>query len=100
MSINDYMKNDGRFDADKGDLVQTVIIVAAFAVAAIVIVGGISSVVISKGQSAAECINGATNFTQGADAKENCQGSDTSAKARGNTAISDNFGIAPAGGGE
>lgn len=100
MSINDYMKNDGRFDADKGDLVQTVIIVAAFAVAAIVIVGGISSVVISKGQAAAECINGATNFEQGAQAKTNCETADTAAQGRGATAITGNFGTAPTGGGE
>lgn len=90
MSAFSSLKN--RSEDDKGDLVQTIIIIAGFAVAAVVIIGALSSTLMNKGQAAAECISGATSFTTGTDAKDNCETADTAAKSKSDAAISGNFG--------
>lgn len=61
------------FSRDSGDLVQMAIIIAALVVAAIVFTGGISIASQQKAKTTAICINEATNFSQNANSKENCQ---------------------------
>lgn len=61
------------FRKDSGDLVQATIIIASLVVASIVTVGGVSVASQQKAKSTAICINEATNFSQNANSKENCQ---------------------------
>lgn len=90
--MSGFAKLKNRSEDDKGDLVQTIIIIAGFAVAAVVIIGALSSTLMNKGQAAAECISGATSFTTGSDAKDNCKAADDDAKTNSGDAIQDNFG--------
>lgn len=91
MSIKEYAQKDGRYDKDKADLVQTIIIIAGFAVAAIVAIGALSSVLLSKSEGVANCIAGANTFAQGSDARDNCKTADDAATTDANQAITDNF---------
>lgn len=104
-SINESFKAGidklkGRSEEDKGDLVQTIIIVAGFAVAAIVIIGGITSTLMNKGEAVAGCISGSNSFTAGDDAKKNCEKVEGLAQDKSKGDITDNFGdtgITPSG---
>lgn len=96
-SINESFKAGidklkGRSEEDKGDLVQAIIIIAGFAVAAIVVVGGITSTLMNKGEAVAGCISGSNSFTAGAEAKTNCKEADDAAQAKSEGDITDNFG--------
>jgi hypothetical protein len=51
-------------EADRGDLVQTIVITALLAVAAILVIGWISTTVINKGADVVECIEGTSTYTQ------------------------------------
>lgn len=90
--MSGFAKLKNRSEDDKGDLVQTIIIIAGFAVAAVVIIGALSSTLMNKGQAAAECISGATSFTTGTDSKTNCEKADNDAKEKSGEAIEGNFG--------
>lgn len=90
--MSGFAKLKNRSEDDKGDLVQTIIIIAGFAVAAVVIIGALSSTLMNKGQAAAECISGATSFTTGSESKDNCKKADDDAKDASGDAIQDNFG--------
>ena len=94
--MSGFAKLKNRSEDDKGDLVQTIIIIAGFAVAAVVIVGALSSTLLNKGEAAAKCISGATSFTTGTDSKDNCKTADDDAKTKSDAAIKGNFGAAPA----
>ena len=96
--MSGFAKLKNRSEDDKGDLVQTIIIIAGFAVAAVVIVGALSSTLLNKGEAAAKCISGATSFTTGTDSKDNCKTADEKAKEKSDAAITGNFGAAPAAG--
>lgn len=52
-------------ESDRGDLVQTVLITAGFAIAAIVIIGWIVTALMNKGADTASCIEGANNYASG-----------------------------------
>lgn len=80
------------YGKDKGDLVQTIIIVAGFAVAAIVAIGMLSSTLMNKGEAVAGCISGSSNFTSGAQAKNNCEKADGNAQKKSGQDIKDNGG--------
>lgn len=80
------------YDADKGDLVQTILIVAGFAVATIVAIGMISSTLMNKGESVAGCVAGSSNFTSGAQAKKDCEKVEQEAKKQSHKDIEDNGG--------
>ena len=95
MSIKEYAQKDGRYDKDKADLVQTIIIIAGFAVAAIVAIGALSSVLLSKSQGVAECIAGANSFSQGAESRENCSDADGAAETKARGDAEANFGGTP-----
>ena len=56
-------------EADRGDLVQTVLITAGFAVAAILVIAWISSTVAAKGSEISDCIGSSGNFNKGANVK-------------------------------
>lgn len=95
-SINESFKAGidklkGCSEEDKGDLVQTIIIIAGFAVAAIVIVGGITSTLLNKGEAVAGCISGANSFTAGSDARDDCKDKEDAAKLKSDDEIADNF---------
>ena len=94
--MSGFAKLKNRSEDDKGDLVQTIIIIAGFAVAAVVIVGALSSTLLNKGEAAAKCISGATSFTSGTESKKNCSDADEKAKEKSDAAITGNFGAAPA----
>lgn len=96
-SINESFKAGidklkGRSEEDKGDLVQTIIIIAGFAVAAIVIIGGITSTLMNKGEAVAGCISGSNSFTAGSEARDNCEAKDDEAQTESGKDITDNFG--------
>lgn len=96
--MSGFAKLKNRSEDDKGDLVQTIIIIAGFAVAAVVIIGALSSTLMNKGQAAAECISGGTSFTTGVAAKDNCEKADKKAKEKSEEAIEGNFGSRLVGG--
>lgn len=85
-------KIKGRSGEDDGDLVQNIIIIAGFAVAAIVIVGAITSTLLNKGEAVANCIAGANSFESGAESRDDCKAADDTAEGKSNTAIQGNFG--------
>lgn len=89
--MSGFAKLKNRSEDDKGDLVQTIIIIAGFAVAAVVIIGALSSTLLNKGQAAAECISGGTTFTSGTEARTNCKNADDKAQEDSETAIKNNF---------
>lgn len=66
-------------EADRGDLVQTVLITAGFAVAAILVIAWISSTVAAKGSEISDCIGGAGNF----EGKANVEACENNTKASG-----------------
>lgn len=91
-TLNAHMKDgSGKHAADRGDLVQTIIIVAGFAVAAIVAIGGISSVLMAKSEGLAECVSGSTNFTAAGSAKADCATAESDAKTASDAGIAANF---------
>jgi hypothetical protein len=51
-------------EADRGDLVQTIVITALLAVAAILVIGWISTTLINKGADVVECIEGTSTYEQ------------------------------------
>lgn len=85
-------KIKGRSGEDDGDLVQNIIIIAGFAVAAIVIVGAITSTLLNKGEAVADCIAGANSFQSGSIARDECKSADDAAEGASRTAIDGNFG--------
>lgn len=80
------------FRRDAGDLTQMMIIIGGFAVAAIVFIGVITSVVFNKGESAASCIAGAGSFASGSAAKEKCEGFVDEEKAKSYNAVNSGYG--------
>jgi hypothetical protein len=63
-------------DSDRGDLVQTIIITAGFAVAGFLMINWIATAVLDKGHDVAECVEGsaipgANNRTPNCDKKTN-----------------------------
>lgn len=57
-------RHDGQ--ADSGDLVQTVLLVAGFAIAAILVVTWLSAAILNKGADAANCIEKSNTYNNGA----------------------------------
>lgn len=89
--MSGFAKLKNRSEDDKGDLVQTIIIIAGFAVAAVVIIGALSSTLMHKGQATASCIAGSSTFQSGTQAKTNCKTADDKAKTDANTDITNSF---------
>lgn len=57
---------------DRADLVQTVLLIAGFAVAALILVNWLSSAILNKAADAASCIEGSNSYNNEASAK-NCE---------------------------
>lgn len=57
----DARRNDG--DLDRADLVQTVLLIAGFAIVAILIVTWIGTAIANKGADAATCIEGSNTYS-------------------------------------
>lgn len=89
--MSGFAKLKNRSEDDKGDLVQTIIIIAGFAVAAVVIIGALSSTLMHKGQATAECIAGSSTFQTGTAAKTNCKTADDDAKTNADKDIANSF---------
>jgi hypothetical protein len=53
---------DERSDTDRGDIVQTILLIAGFAIVAILVVTWIGTAVLNKGADVAECIEGANTY--------------------------------------
>lgn len=83
---------DAKRILDKAELVQTIIIIASFAVAAIATTGAISSALMNKGEALAGCIAGANSFTSGSNSKDNCETLNDVAIEKSENAIVGNFG--------
>lgn len=94
--MSGFAKLKNRSEDDKGDLVQTIIIIAGFAVAAVVIIGALSTTLLNKGEAAAKCISGSSTFQSGTAAKTNCLKADEAAKKASDGDIAASFGDAPA----
>lgn len=90
--MSGFAKLKNRSEDDKGDLVQTIIIIAGFAVAAVVIIGALSTTLLNKGEAAAKCISNSSTFQSGTKAKEDCLEADKDAKSKSNTDIKKSFG--------
>lgn len=58
---------------DRGDLVQTIIITAGFAIAGFLLVNWLSTAILNKGAEIANCIEGSSSFSTAAANTENCQ---------------------------
>lgn len=59
-------------DLDRGDIVQTVLLIAGFAIVVIVVVSWIGTAIMNKGADVAVCIEGANTFKPGDEAYESC----------------------------
>lgn len=70
---------------DRADLVQTVLLVAGFAIAALVLVNWLSTAILNQGANAAACIEGANNYTKSSaqTSADKCVKGDAKAKANG-----------------
>ena len=80
------------FRRDAGNLIQMMIIIGGFAVAAIVFIGVITSVVFNKGESAAGSSAEAGSFASGSADKEKCEGFVDEEKAKSYNAVNSGYG--------
>lgn len=60
---------------DRADLVQTVLLIAGFAIAALVLVNWLSTAILNKAADAAQCIEGSNSYASG-DSAKNCEEAD------------------------
>lgn len=58
-------------ESDRGDIVQTILIIAGFAVVVILVVNWIGTAITNKGADIAACIEGSNSYNA-ADSAENC----------------------------
>lgn len=58
--------------ADRADIVQTVLLIAGFAVVAILVVGWVGSAILNKGADAANCIEGSSSYSSSSEAETAC----------------------------
>ncbi len=68
--------------ADRGDLVQTVLIIAGFAVVAILLVTWIGNAIAGQAADVAECIAGANSYGDAAAAQDACETNENSQRAQ------------------
>lgn len=59
--------------ADRADIVQTVLLIAGFAVVAILVVGWVGTAILGKGADAANCIEGSSSYSGSSDAEAACE---------------------------
>lgn len=57
----DARRHDGELDS--GDIVQTVLLIAGFAIIAIIVVGWLGSAMLNKAADASACIEGANTYS-------------------------------------
>jgi len=62
---------------DRADLVQTVLLIAGFAIAALVLVNWLSTAILNQASNAASCIEGSNTYGKG-NAVEKCETGDSS----------------------
>ena len=72
-------------ELDSADIVQTVLLIAGFAVAVILVVGFITTAVINKGADVAQCIEGANVYAKGDAGFEACTKAKNHAETEGNS---------------
>lgn len=80
---------------DAADLTQSIIIISGFAVAAIVAIGAITSVLLNKGEATASCISNANSFTSGNNSALECKDFNEKATEKSYSAINSNYGKNP-----
>lgn len=80
-NIKASFATDAAVDAerDRGDLVQTLLLVAGFAVATLLAVNWLSTALLNKAADSASCIQGSNTYNT-AEASENCQSVDHASK--------------------
>jgi hypothetical protein len=64
-------------DQDRGDIVQTILLIAGFAIVTILAVNWIGTAILNKGADVATCIEGANSYNSGA-SNDNCKDVDHS----------------------
>lgn len=64
---------------DRADLVQTVLLIAGFAIAALAVVNWLSSAILNKAADASQCIEGSNTYNSAASSK-NCEDANHSSK--------------------
>ena len=75
-NISDVYATEAQFD-DRGDVVQTVLLIAGFAIVTLLVVNWIGTAIMNKGADTAECIEGANTYnTSGSSDK--CKNADHS----------------------
>lgn len=80
--MNKFLKNikDGYSadveELDSADIVQTVLLIAGFALVVVVVVGFLGTSIINKGADVAECIEGANTFKEGDAGYKACKDAD------------------------
>lgn len=79
---------------DKGELTQLMIIIAGLAIAAVVAIGAIASVMLNKGEAAAGCISESSGFKSGSDSARECRNMKEEAKVFSGGVITGSFGSA------
>lgn len=73
-NIRDAFATEIEDARDRGDLVQTIIITAGFAVAGFLLVNWISTALLNKGADIAGCVEGSSSYgTSGTASADNCQ---------------------------
>lgn len=71
-NIKESFGNVTEEERDSGDLVSTIIIIAGFAIAAILAINWLSTAVLNSAADVAECIEGASVFQNATEAEQNC----------------------------
>lgn len=66
-----FAKKDSQ-ELDRGDLVSTIIMIAGFAIVALLLVNWLGTAILNKGADAAGCIEGANSYNS-QQAAQNCQ---------------------------
>lgn len=69
-------------ERDRGDLVQTLILVAGFAVASLLAVNWLSSALLNKAADAAQCIEGSNTYAAASTSATNCGANASHAKKK------------------
>ena len=63
---------DSSENLDRGDIVQTILLVAGFAIVTILAVNWIGTAILNKGADVANCVEGSSTYTA-ANSSANCQ---------------------------
>jgi hypothetical protein len=67
-----FERNADENELDRGNLVETILIIAGLAVVAILVINWIGTAIINKGADIAACIEGSNTFEKAGASEKNC----------------------------